>query len=122
MRFIRIFSELSGQLRYASQKRVLAEIAFIKLTKPSMEQNLDSVLQRLNMIEKRMEEIPAEFSGLAAMAAQGGEAGQIKAPETARDVYKRQPLPPDGMLHLLPQRLDPGASQYHRDPPLPQRA
>ena len=52
MRFIRIFSELSGQLRYASQKRVLAEIAFIKLTKPSMEQNLDSVLQRLNMIEK----------------------------------------------------------------------
>ena len=43
-----------------------------------MEQNLDSVLQRLNMIEKRMEEIPAEFSGLAAMAAQGGEAGRSK--------------------------------------------
>lgn len=91
MRFIRIFSELSGQLRYASQKRVLAEIAFIKLTKPSMEQNLDSVLQRLNMIEKRMEEIPAEFSGLAAMAAQGGEAGQIKAPETARPDVKEDP-------------------------------
>lgn len=32
MRYIRIFSELSGQLRYASQKRILVEIAFIKLT------------------------------------------------------------------------------------------
>ena len=43
MRYIRIFSELSGQLRYASQKRILVEIAFIKLTTPSMEQNLDSI-------------------------------------------------------------------------------
>ena len=45
MRYIRIFSELSGQMRYASQKRVLLEIAFIKLTRPSMEQNFDSLLQ-----------------------------------------------------------------------------
>ena len=37
MRYIRIFSELSNQLRYASQKRVLVEVALIKLTRPSME-------------------------------------------------------------------------------------
>lgn len=55
MRYIRIFSELSGQLRYASQKRVLVELAFIKLTKPAMEQNLDSILQRLEELEDRLE-------------------------------------------------------------------
>lgn len=65
MRYIRIFSELSGQLRYASQKRVLVELAFIKLTKPSMEENLDSVLQRLNMLESRLEELPANAVVLA---------------------------------------------------------
>lgn len=43
MRFIRIFSELSNQIRYASQKRVLIELALIKLTKPQMEPNLDSI-------------------------------------------------------------------------------
>lgn len=75
MRYIRIFSELSGSLRYAAQKRVLVEIALIKLTKPSMEQNLDSVLQRLNMIEKRLEGIPEDFSNLAALAASGGLQG-----------------------------------------------
>lgn len=58
MRYIRIFSELSGQLRYASQKRVLIEIALIKLTKPQMEQNLDSILQRLNELEERLDETP----------------------------------------------------------------
>lgn len=56
MRYIRIFSELSSQLRYASQKRVLIELALIKLTKPQMEQNLDSILQRLNELEERMED------------------------------------------------------------------
>ncbi len=59
MRFIRIFSDLSNQLRYASQKRVLTEIALIRLTRPQMEENLDSILQRLTDLEKRMDESPA---------------------------------------------------------------
>lgn len=56
MRFIRVFSELSGQIRYATQKRVLVEIALIKLCKPNMEQNYDSILQRLSQLEQRIEQ------------------------------------------------------------------
>ena len=56
MRYIRIFSDLSSQLRYASQKRVLVEIALIRLCRPSMETNLDSVLERIRVLEERMEE------------------------------------------------------------------
>lgn len=56
MRYIRVFSELSGQIKYSSQKRVLTEIALIKLTKPSMESNYDSILNRLSLIEKQLEE------------------------------------------------------------------
>ena len=59
MRYIRVFSELSNQLRYASQKRVLVEVALIKLTRPSMEPNLDSVLQRLAELEEQMEDLEA---------------------------------------------------------------
>lgn len=56
MRYIRVFSELSGQLRYATQKRVLVEISLIKLCKPEMERSYDSILQRLAQLEQRMEE------------------------------------------------------------------
>ncbi len=56
MRYIRVFSRLSGQIRYASQKRVLVELAFIKLTKPEMEQNYDSIVERLKKIEEQLEE------------------------------------------------------------------
>jgi DNA polymerase-3 subunit gamma/tau len=54
MRYIRIFSELSNQIRYASQKRVMIELALIKLMKPAMEMNLDSVLNRLTDIENQL--------------------------------------------------------------------
>lgn len=75
MRFIRVFSDLSSQLRYTSQKRVLIETALIRLTKPQMEQNLDSVLQRLEELEERMEEGNAAVSleVIQSLAAQLGQ-------------------------------------------------
>lgn len=70
MRYIRVFSELSNQIRYASQKRVLVELAFIKLTKPQMEHNYDSIIERLNKIEEQLEEGIVVNSHMAGQAAQ----------------------------------------------------
>lgn len=56
LRYIRIFSDLSNQIKYASQKRVLVEIAIIKLCKPTMENNMDSILERITQLEKQIEE------------------------------------------------------------------
>lgn len=56
MRFIRIFSELSNQLKYASSKRILLEIALIKLCKPEMENDEISLLERVRELEKKIEQ------------------------------------------------------------------
>lgn len=55
MRYIRVFSDTSNQIKYASHKRILIEMSIIKLCKPEMEKNLDSIINRLDHIEKRME-------------------------------------------------------------------
>lgn len=55
MRYIRIFSDLANQVKYASQKRVLVEVAVIKLCRPQMERSYDSILDRLNQIEKQLQ-------------------------------------------------------------------
>ena len=55
MRYIRIFSELSGQVRYASQKRILIEVALIKLCRPGMETDVDSLAARIRDLEKKIE-------------------------------------------------------------------
>lgn len=54
IRYIRIFSELSNQLKYATQKRVLLEVAMIKLCKPEMEVNQDSLLERIRSLEEQI--------------------------------------------------------------------
>lgn len=56
MRYIRIFSELGGQIKYATQKRVLVEVALIKLCKPAMEPAQDALLDRVRALEKQVEE------------------------------------------------------------------
>lgn len=55
IRYIRIFSELTNQLKYATQKRVLLEVALIKLCKPAMDTNQDALLDRLRAVEKQLE-------------------------------------------------------------------
>lgn len=55
IRYIRVFSELSNQIRYAARKRVLIEIAIIKLCKPEMEQNYDSLIDRIKILEEKIE-------------------------------------------------------------------
>lgn len=55
MRYIRVFSELAGQIKYASNKRVLIEIALIKLNKPQMENDTASLINRISILENKME-------------------------------------------------------------------
>ena len=74
MRYIRIFSELSGQLKNSSQKRVMVEVALIKMTQPAMEKGLnDALMDRIAVLERRME--TGLEAAARAMAAGGFAAG-----------------------------------------------
>jgi DNA polymerase-3 subunit gamma/tau len=70
MRFLRIFSELANNIRYATNKRVLLELALIKLCRPEAEKDELSVLERVRRLERRMEQgyVPA---GMAMQSAPG---------------------------------------------------
>ncbi len=56
MRFIRIFSELSSEIRYAKEKKVLSEIAIIKLMRPETQTDYISLKQRVSDLEKKVAE------------------------------------------------------------------
>lgn len=96
MRYIRIFSDLSGQIRYAAQKRVCLELAVIKLTTPQMESRMDSILDRIRLLEKKVEEGACSFTEeqLAALST----ANNVKQEEAEsvinrEEVLKRELLP-----------------------------
>ena len=56
MRFIRKLSELSNEIRYIPEKRVLSEIAIIKMMRPETESDLTSLKQRVSILERKIEE------------------------------------------------------------------
>lgn len=65
VRYIRIFSELSGQIRYSVQKRILTEVALIRLCKPEMETEQDTLLDRIRQVEEKVE------NGVVAVVSEG---------------------------------------------------
>ena len=85
MRYIRVFSEVLNQIRFAAQKRVLVELAFIRLTKPEMEQSMDAVLERLERLERQMEE------GIPAAPWPGNMAGDGSQPALPQAVQPKAP-------------------------------
>ncbi len=115
IRFIRIFSELSGTIRYAGQKRIMIEIALIKLCKPQMETQTDSLLDRIRALEERMEKgvpvmaatIPADGSSVQTGVVSAPVKKELpKAlPEEIRDVVGKWPAIVATAENLLKNQL-----------------
>ncbi len=78
MRQIRIFSELSGQIKYATQKRILIEMTLIKLCKPAMETTNDAVIARLKDLEKKIEKGVVQTAPVALQLTQEPVAAPVK--------------------------------------------
>lgn len=90
MRFIRVFSELASQIKYSSQKRILVEIALIKLTKPAMENTPEALIQRVEQLEQRMD------AGMNLSPAVLEKLNSLGAGRTRRkkEEYVQQPIRP----------------------------
>lgn len=95
MRYIRIFSELSNQIRFASQKRVLVEVALIKLCRPAMETNLDAVLDRVRILEQQMQERPQ----VVVQAVKESPGGQMK--EAVKPEKKPRKAAPEDLKKVM---------------------
>lgn len=94
IRYIRIFSELSNQIKYSSQKRVLLEITLIKLCRPQMEQDYSSILQRLEQLEKKMEQgIPVAASS-------------VQNPAVAIQTGVEKPIEPKILPKAVPEEIE----------------
>lgn len=96
VRYIRIFSELSGQIRYAAQKRILVEIALIKLCKPEMETNQEAILDRLRQVEDKVENGVVVSAAESVARGVGGETAAKPKPELPKAV-------PDDIRQIVAQ-------------------
>ena len=57
MRYIRVLSELPAAMRYQTNRRILIEIALLRLCRPQMEQGDGAIADRLRIAELRLSEL-----------------------------------------------------------------
>ena len=93
MRYIRILSTLSADMKYSDQKRILLEVAVIKMCKPQMETDTDSLLERIRDLERRGGEvqfIPLNATGVpaAGLAVQQVKKRPVREKALPEDVKK----------------------------------
>jgi DNA polymerase-3 subunit gamma/tau len=119
LRYLRVFSELAGKMRNAVDKRVQLEMAFIRLTKPEMEVEIDSVLERLAQLEHKLETMkvrpvevtslqePNEFDYYAQMAEAEYEYTPVQEEVPEVSIPKQVPPPPQnaGPVVLPPKQF-----------------
>jgi DNA polymerase-3 subunit gamma/tau len=99
MRYIRIFSELAGQIKFATQKRVLIEMTLIKLCKPEMETTNDAVVARVKDLEEKIEKGVVQMAPNAIQSTHMGEAIPDASP---KEIPKAMPLAiPDDIKRVV---------------------
>lgn len=107
MRYIRIFSELSSQIKYSAQKRVLVEIAIIKLTRPSMEKSYDSLIQRIESLENMI----SSGAIVAAPVGDGGRGVPVK-PAESDNIRVQDEQPVKKLERAVPEEVKAAASNW----------
>ena len=96
-RYINVFCDLSSRMKYASQKRILLEVTVIKLCKPQMETDSDSVLERVRMIEDVLAD------GIPVTSIVGGEASVSEGvmPKEDPELEARANALPEDIKHII---------------------
>lgn len=109
MRYIRILSELSGQIRYATQKRILIEMAIIKLCRPAMETDTASLVDRIRQVEEKLEK------GIPMMAVNpGAGSGSVPGNGTAPLQGGEKPAGKAELPKAIPEDIQNVVSRWSR--------
>lgn len=97
LRYIRVLSELSNQLRYTTQRRVLVEIGLVKLCRPQMEVCQDALLERIRVLEGKLEEWennpPVQIAVQPGAVMYSGAAGNDPAAVQSKAASKKEKPP-----------------------------
>ncbi|MBO5072441.1 MAG: DNA polymerase III subunit gamma/tau [Eubacterium sp.] len=94
-RYIRVLSELANEMKYGNNKRVMLEVAMIRLCRPQMEKDYESLVNRLHNLEQLGEELQETMaSGNFAVTAAGQKTNSNEAAPPKKEI-RPEALPDD---------------------------
>ena len=91
MRYIHVLSELSGEIRFSAQKRILVEMALIRLCRPQMDTDLSGILDRIRVLEQKTEEALQREPVIRTVQVEASQPVEKAAAEKKKEVPKAAP-------------------------------
>ena len=88
MRYIRVLSELQNSMRFASNRRVLTEVALVKLCRPQMEHTDDAAYDRIRLLEEQILQLR---NGISAIQNNASAASDMSATLSTQTCPEAQP-------------------------------
>lgn len=99
-RYIRILSALAGDMKYSNNKRVMLEVALIKLCRPQMESDYESLVNRIHNLEQTNDELQTALEeGAFSVSISGSEKGAAET--VARKKEIRPEAVPDDVKSVV---------------------
>ncbi len=93
MRYIRVLSDAQEAMRFAANRRVVMETALIRLCRPAMETDVDSLADRIRQLEMQIEN-GVMVKSISAETARAASASLTQSEAPAPKVYDKA-APPD---------------------------
>ncbi len=94
-RYIRVLSNLAAEMKYGNQKRVMLEVAMIRLCRPQMEQDYESLIQRMSNMEQANEDLQTALSSGTLMIGAGDEGNTAPKQTTPQKEIRPEAVPDD---------------------------
>lgn len=100
IRTIELLSPLESEMRYSTQPRVLFELAAVKLSRPEQEASLEALLDRVESLEKRLNNGSVAISDVPVQYESPAIKHEDKKPEYTNETVKPARQGDSGMIEV----------------------
>lgn len=100
IRTIELLSPLESEMRYSTQPRVLFELAAVKLSRPEQEASLEALLDRVESLEKRLNNGSVAISDVLVQYESPAIKHEDKKPEYTNETVKPARQGDSGMIEV----------------------
>lgn len=98
VRYIHVVSRLTADMRHTSNRRVEFEIALIRLCRPQMERDYDSLIDRMKEMERELERLQDGLeAGMYSVSTAGPATGTPGTEPAAKPVEVPKPIRPEAV-------------------------
>lgn len=94
-RYIRVLSSLANDMKYSNNKRVMLEVALIKLCRPQMEKDYESLIHRLHNLEQLNEDLQTALESGAVTMTQPTAGGDTPPAPVQKKEIRPEAVPED---------------------------